>query len=549
MKFRYITHCALAALLAMATACSDNTPDNPSDSDPTPELPPEVSGGEGISANDGDMPLDNGSLSSWNGITATDAAADKAGTDVDLFHEANTFTNIVTVKYNGSEATAVSSNPSIAIHTDGAYVAIDFQSGDVSGVEIHLSGSTTDGGLKIYGNSKFMLTLDGAHIESQRGPAVNSQCRKRMFLHLTDGTKNELADAPVYTDDHFYRFGYNATNEDRKGCLFTEGHLIVSGHGSLEVKGRQRHGVATDGYMYIRPGVTLAVTEAAKNSVHVKGDVTDGIGFRMDGGMLYANNDADAGKCIKTDLDITVNGGMIRLYSTGNAIYDTSDADTSSAAGLKADRNITLYSGKIEIFSSGDGSKGINATGRLTLSGADLTVCDTAGRFTDDAGHSAAARGIKSDDGITITGGKINVYASGDAMKAPEVTISGGNVTAYSGTADGIDADRILSISGGTVMASGGNTPESGLDCESADGFMITGGTVFAIGGALQNTPSAMSSQTATIITDVTASKGEDLVLYNTDGQAALTINMPRSVEGAVLLVSAPGLSGPLTTE
>ena len=122
-------------------------------------------------------------------------------------------------------------------------------------------------------------------------------------------------------------------------------------------------------------------------------------------------------------------------------------------------------------------------------------------------------------------------------------------MTAYSGTADGIDADRILSISGGTVMASGGNTPESGLDCESADGFMITGGTVFAIGGALQNTPSAMSSQTATIITDVTASKGEDLVLYNTDGQAALTINMPRSVEGAVLLVSAPGLSGPLTTE
>lgn len=567
-----------ALMISSAASCSDDSPENdkPSAEEPRPDLPPEVDGGQGISADDGDKPSLSAELTAWEGRKATDASADKAGSDVDLFHEANTFTNLVTVTFNGATANVSSSNSSIQTHTDGAYVAIDFQSADVSGVEIRVSGTTDDGGLKIYGNSKFMLTLDGAEIESRRGPAVNSQCRKRMFLHIADGTRNVLADAPAYTDDHFYRFGYSAANEDRKGCLFAEGNLIVSGHGTLEVKGRQRHGVATDGYMYMRPGTTLAVTETAKNGVHVKGDLTDGIGFRMDGGLLYVNTSAPAGKCVKTDLDITLNGGVMELNASGDAIYDTADAGTSSGAGLKADRNIELNGGKAEIRTSGNGSKGINANGNLSIASCDLLVSNTGNRFTDSAGNTSAAKGVKadadimitsgsitvsvtgstdgckgieSDKSITVSDGEIIVYSYDDAVSAPAVTISGGTVTAYSGIADGIDADGSLTISGGKVTASGGDTPESGIDCDTADGFKINGGTVISIGGALQTMPSALSRQSVFVVTDVTAAKGSELRLNAPDGNTAFSLAMPRTTEGAVVLVSAPGINGPLTAE
>lgn len=80
----------------------------------------------------------------------------------------------------------------------------------------------------------------------------------------------------------------------------------------LVVQGNQKHGIVTDGYFYMRPGVTIAITGAAKNAIHVKGDSDDGIGIYVGGGLIYASVSSTAGKCLKTDLDAVIAGGKLK---------------------------------------------------------------------------------------------------------------------------------------------------------------------------------------------------------------------------------------------
>lgn len=94
-----------------------------------------------------------------------------------------------------------------------------------------------------------------------------------------------------------------------------------------------------------------------------------------------------------------------------------------------------------------------------------------------------SAKGIKADNAIKISGGKIYIKAYDDAIHANyntalgngstglgDVTISGGNVTVYASD-DGIHADRYLNISGGTIVVT---SSYEGLE---ANVINITGGT------------------------------------------------------------------------
>lgn len=114
----------------------------------------------------------------------------------------------------------------------------------VSGVEITVSGKSDNGSLKIYGEKKTLLNLNGIELTSLIGPAINNQCKKRLFVNLASGTENKLTDATKYSDDHYYLNGNTSDSEDRKGCLFSEGNLIFSGTGSLIVAGKKKHGIA-----------------------------------------------------------------------------------------------------------------------------------------------------------------------------------------------------------------------------------------------------------------------------------------------------------------
>ncbi len=510
-------------------------------------------------------------IDDYDGETADDASDDVVGTDEDFYWEANTFTNTVNITYNGTTATVASDNEDILYHVQGAHVTIDMQTNSVKNVEISVSGKSDDGSLKIYGEKKFKLTLNGVELTSSGGPAINSQCKKRIFVHLAEGTTNRLTDAATYTDDSYYLSGATADDEDRKGCFFSEGNLVFSGTGTLVVQGNQKHGIATDGYFYMRPGVTIAVTGAAKNAIHVKGDSDDGIGIYVGGGLIHANVSSTAGKCLKTDLNVDIAGGKLILKTSGGSEYDADEGDTSSASCIKTDGDVNITGGTLTLQSTGSGGKGINADGNLYMSGGVVNVVTSGGKYTYTQDLTSSPKGIKADGDITIDGGQMNisvtgisdgsegleskssltindgevyVYAYDDAINGgTAVNINGGKIYAYSVNNDGIDSNGTLTVTGGLVIASGCGTPEEGFDCDDSNYFHVSGGILIGTGGSAIS-PSNASAQRTVIYNGITASKGSLLYITNSAGSPILAYELPRSItNGLTLLFSSPDLT------
>jgi hypothetical protein len=518
---------------------------------------------------DGDVPEFDSTITEWNGQTATDGSLDEVGSDADFYYEANNFKNTVKITYNGETASVESSNKNVNINQNGAYVCVDMATNTVSGVEIIVSGKSDNGGLKIYGSKKFKLTLNGVELTSQRGPAINSQCKKRIFVHLADDTTNKLTDCASYVDDTYY---LETTDEDRKGCFFSEGNLVFSGKGTLVVAGKKKHAIATDGYFWMRPGVTIVVSEAAKNGIHVKGDSDDGIGVKINGGLIYANISSVAGKAIKTDLDVDIEGGELLLNTSGDATYDEDEKDTSSAACIKADGSITINGGKLTLKSTGVGGKGLNADTDINVAGGETTITTTGGKYYYTQSLTSSPKGVKADGNVNISGGKLNisvtgqsdgsegleskkemtisggetyVYAYDDAINAASaINISGGKVYAYALNNDGIDSNGSLTISGGLVIASGTSSPECGIDVDNSNQFKINGGTVIAIGGgSLQSKPSSASAQCSVEYGGLSITKGNNVAVLDSSNKPIIAFKMPKSLSGGSFFFSSSSLS------
>ena len=553
----------IVSVLALAS-CTNNDP-------VFPDGPPEWGNGPGFPGNpgnnDGDIPDFDTQILPYQGQTATDADKDIVGTDEDIFWEANKFKNKVNITFLGENATVDTDCSDIVSHVNGGNVVIDMLTNSVSGVEINVSGKSDNGSLKIYGEKKTLLNLNGVELTSQNGPAINNQCKKRLFINLASGSVNKLTDASQYSDDSYYLNGNTSDNEDRKGCLFSEGNLIFSGNGSLIVAGKQKHGIASDGYMYVRPGVTIAVTEAAKNAIHIKGDKTDDIGIIIAGGLIYTLSESEAGKGIKTDYHVDIRGGNLDLNTKGDAIYDADENDTSSAAGIKTDGNVIISGGTISIKSSGTGGKGINADGYLNVTGGETTVVTTGGKYVYNAALDldSSPKGIKANGNITIDEGSVNimvtgvsdgsegleskadlivnggnlfVYAYDDAINAAKsITVNGGRIYAYAVNNDGIDSNGTLTFNGGLTIANGSNAPEEAFDCDRSNNFMVNGGTLIGIGGSAI-APSSSSTQNTVVYNGIQFAKGQTIAILGEDGKPIMAYDIPRSLNGSLFFSS-----------
>lgn len=508
----------------------------------------------------------NTDIDPWTGAVANDAYLDAVGSDNDLFVELNNFSKRVVVRFDGNTATVENANSSIMSHVSGAYVTIDMAQNSVDGVEIVAMGKSLDGGLKIYGEKKFKLTLNGLDITSKKGPAINSQCKKRVYLNLADGTTNRIADSSTYADDAYTLPG--SYNEDRKGAFFAEGHIIVSGHGVLVADGKYKHAIVTDGYYYQRPGSTVVVNSAAKNALHVKGDEEDQIGAWFAGGMFYARVASTAGKGVKCDYDIVIDGGKFDIETSGNAEYDATEADTSSAAGLKSDTHIEINNGELKFKSTGTGGKGINCDGSLTINGGNLNLTTTGKRYEYNKNTTSSPKAIKVDGAIIINGGVIDINVTGasegsegmeskstitfnggetmiksydDGVNATsDITINGGKIYTYGTNNDGMDSNGKLNMNGGLVIGVGSNSPETGVDVDVSSNWKISGGTMIGFGGSMMASPSTSSSQCMLVYNGLTATQGEIFSLLDSSDNVIVSFEYPLSKNGATILLSCP---------
>jgi len=474
-------------------------------------------------------------------------------TDDEDYIENNTFSNEVSIVFNGSSVSVNGSVEGVDVTADGADVVVE---SSVKKVCYNVSGTTTDGYLKIYSDYKYELKLNGVSITNPDGAPINLQSKKRAYIVLADGTENTLIDGTSYADA--------TEDEDMKAAFFSEGKMLFSGTGKLNVYGNCKAGIRSDDYIVFRPG----------NNVYVKTTVGNGIkandGVYIRGGVLNVETSGTAAKAISSDGLVEIDGGRAILLTTGGGELDEDGADVSASACIKADGDFVMNGGALYCKSTGAGGKGISTDQTLTINDGTIRVITTGAQYTYGS-LDTSPKGIKSDgamliaggdimvrctggegsEGIEskstmgITGGTIRAYCYDDALNSSAaMTISGGTIFAMGTNNDGIDSNSTLTISGGLVIACGATVPEDGFDCDD-NTFTITGGTLIGIGGSTSIPTSSVTTQPVAIIGGSSISSGTFITVSSSDGSSIMAFKVPRDYtqQGYTLLVSSPSMT------
>ena len=446
--------------------------------------------------------------------------------------------NVVSVKYSGTDATIV--NPyafeGVSVEKNGGDVII--RSTSTEELTYDLSGTTTSGSFKIYSDTKFILNLNNASITNNDGAAINIQTGKKCTVNLI-GTST-LTDAASYTA---------VTGEDQKGCFFSEGQLVFTGTGILNVTGNYKHGICSDDYIDIQSG-TVNIVKAANDGIRVNdyflmtngslttaatGDGIDGdVGYiQIDGGTVNVTvstadtkgikcdsiitvNGGDItltvpaaqGKGFKTKQTMTVNGGTITANMTG-AVAIVSN-DPSYCTAIKTDVDFVQTNGTINITHSGAGGRGISADGNINLKGGSITTTVTGGNgtYTNTSGvtDNYAPSCVSADGNINVTGGNITLNVKANSAKGFKsdlnTNISGGTIT---GTLTGssvvvnynpshcsfIKCDGNYTQNGGTISATHSGVGGKGISVDGIATFNSGDVTITTSGSAATYTASS----------------------------------------------------------
>ncbi len=467
--------------------------------------------------------------------------------------ENNTFSSEVSIAFDGTSATVSGEVKGVTVTTTGADVVV---TSTAKKVKYIVSGTTTNGFLKIYSDNKFALQLNGVDITNPDGAPLNIQSKKRGFIILTDGTVNKLTDGTAYNDA--------TENEDMKAALFSEGKLLFSGKGTLQVNANCKAGIRSDDYVFFRPGNNIYVKATAGNGIKAN----DAIYIK--GGVINVEASATAAKALSCDGLVQIDGGRTTAITTGGGELDEDGTDVTACAGIKADSIIVVNGGTVLCKSTGAGGKGISTDQTLTVNGGTIKVITTGKQYVLNK-LDTSPKGIKSDgnmyikggdiwvrcsggegsEGIEskgtmeISGGNIEAYCYDDAINSAQaLTISGGNVFAVGTNNDGIDSNSTITISGGVVIACGTTTPEAGIDCDEHT-FAITGGTVIGIGGTTSTPTSSACSQPVAIVGGNGIASGQFITAADASGNNLLAFKVPMSYsqQGCTLLLSSPKMT------
>lgn len=252
-------------------------------------------------------------------------------------------------------------------------------------------------------------------------------------------------------------------------------------------------------------------------SITVKKGVT-GVTLVLNG-LTLTNADSAA-----ITLNKTAEAALIAAAGSENTVADTAGAnDENAAVKVKSGAALSL-SGTGTLTACGNAKNGIKGASDAVITVDELTL-----------NIEAADDGLSCDDELTIKGGRVNITAGGDAVKASpdtddaenpdttslgNVTVSGGTMTLMAAN-DGVQADGSLTISGGTfaVTANGGHTTALTDDSASCKG--LKAGKTLTVSGGTVNVDSADDALHANDVTvsggTLTLASGDDAVHADND--------------------------------
>ncbi len=468
---------------------------------------------------------------------------------------------VVTIVFSDTYGASVSGDELGVVSVSGNDVTAVNDSGEV--IRYELSGSTSDGFFKLYGETEQIVSLNFVSITNPAGAAINNQSKERTFVvvsgdsTLKDGALDSDGD---YPDEN--------GSEDMKAAFFSEGQLIFSGGGSLTVTATGKSGITSDGYIRFTGRHSLSVSSAAGHGLRAKDAII------ISDGTIGISVSGTGRKGISTDGFAYIGGGEVTIRTSGDA--GTVDGELSGVAGIRADNLFTITGGSVSITSTGKGAKGISSDGNGRFEGGSVSIVTSGANYGSSSGggggfgwpggdssssSSKSSKGIKFDGNlyfsgadvtvkcsshegieakgaISITAGSVSSTAYDDAINSgSDMNISGGYVYALSTGNDGLDANGNLYISGGVVYAVGCGSPEVAVDANTEEGykFYLSGGTLIAVGGIESG-----SSLSQAVLSAGSWTKSSYYALYDGDSQL-FAFKAPTS-GGSGIILSCPTL-------
>lgn len=223
-------------------------------------------------------------------------------------------------------------------------------------------------------------------------------------------------------------------------------------------------------------------------------------------------------------LNKTAEAALIAAAGSENTVADTAGAnDENAAVKVKSGASLSL-SGTGTLTACGNAKNGIKGASDAVITVDELTL-----------NIEAADDGLSCDDELTIKGGRVNITAGGDAVKASpdtddaenpdttslgNVTVSGGTMTLMAAN-DGVQADGDLTVTDGTfdITANGGHTTSLTDDSASCKG--LKAGKTLTVSGGTFTVDSADDALHANDVTvsggTLTLASGDDAVHADND--------------------------------
>ena len=256
-------------------------------------------------------------------------------------------------------------------------------------------------------------------------------------LNITGGTLNITAggDAVKASPD-------TGENPDTTSL----GNVVISG-GTLTLSAAE-DGIQADGDLTISGG-TFHVKTNGGHTTTLTDDSASCKGFKagktltVTGGTLTVDSADDA---LHANTDVTISGGTLTLATGDDGVHADNDLVigakgssststpriniTASYEGLEG-TTVTVYSGDIDVAASDDG---VNAASSQLGERSDKYAINIAG---GDLYIAAGSDGLDSNNDISMTGGKVEVYGADAVMDAA------------------IDYDGTFTLSGGTLFGAG----------------------------------------------------------------------------------------------
>ena len=420
--------------------------------------------------------------------------------------------NCAYIVLNGSSASCESNaveikGSTITILDEGTYVV----SGNLENGMLIVDSEDTD---------KTQIVLNGATIHNESSAAIYVKQSDKVFLTLEAGTQNTLSGGSVFEA---------IDEEEIDGVVYSKSDLTFNGTGTLRINSPGGHGIVSKDDLIITGG-TYEI-DAANHGL----SANDMLGI-ADGNITIESGE-DSVHC---DMNIYIENGEFEINATDDAIHADETLMicggkiniTNSYEGLEA-LEIKVEGGEIKIVASDDG---LNAAGGTDSSGFGGIGNDQFGGHGGRPGGSQGGRpgGQNGDQGNQ--GGGFGGMQSGSSNGS--IVISGGTIDIQA-SGDGIDANGTLEITGGLVTVCGptqGDTATLDYDVSG----VITGGTF--IGTGARNMAQTFSDSEQGVIAVSVGNQTSGTLITLTDSSGNVVISHEPKLNFAVVILSSPDI-------